>query len=119
MSLRVLVCGGREFKNRSFLFATLDKFHADTPFDCVIHGAARGADTLAGDWAKERGVQLVVFPADWKRHGRIAGPLRNRQMLIHGKPDVVIAFAGGTGTADMIAQARRARVPVEEPSSAK
>jgi len=115
MPLRVLVCGGREFKNRSFLFAVLDKFHRNTPFDCVIHGAARGADRLAGEWAKQRSVQVVVFPADWKRHGNSAGPLRNLQMLKHGKPDCVIAFEGGAGTADMIAKAKRAGVPVQEP----
>ena len=51
MPLRVLVCGGREFRNRSFLFDVLDKFHAATPFDLLIHGGARGADRLAGDWA--------------------------------------------------------------------
>lgn len=50
--------------------------------------------------------------AEWDRLGRKAGPIRNQRMLDEGKPALVIAFPGGTGTAGMVAIARKGRVPV-------
>jgi hypothetical protein len=110
--MRVLVCGGRDFRDREFLFAKLDELHAQTPFSLVIHGAAPGADYLADAWAEYRGVKCVCYPADWAKHGRAAGPIRNSEMLRDGKPDMACAFAGGRGTRDMVEKARLAGVRV-------
>lgn len=109
---RVLVCGGRDFVDHARVHAVLDHYHASNPFSVVISGAARGADTLAAEWADTRGISVLPFPADWDGHGRGAGPIRNAQMLREGKPDVVIAFPGGRGTADMVRRAEKAGVPV-------
>lgn len=108
--MRALVCGGRDYGEKLHLFAILDLFGPTR----VIHGAARGADTLAGDWARQRGVGCSVFPADWAGYGPKAGHLRNAQMLREGQPDLVLAFPGGRGTANMIKQARAAGVPTIE-----
>ena len=78
----------------------------------IIHGAARGADALADDYAGERKLGVIRYPADWKTHGRGAGPIRNKLMLTDGKPHVIIAFKGGNGTADMIRQGKKAGVQV-------
>jgi hypothetical protein len=78
----------------------------------IIHGAAKGADTLAGRWAKEFNIPVLVFPADWKKYGRRAGPIRNAQMLSEGKPNLVVAFPGGRGTANMVGLSQKAGVPV-------
>lgn len=78
----------------------------------VIHGAASGADRLAGEVATEMGIPVEEFPARWNDYGRAAGVIRNQMMLTHGKPDLVLAFPGGRGTADMVARARKANVPV-------
>lgn len=80
----------------------------------IITGAARGADRFGGDWAAIEHCLLEEFPAAWEHHGRAAGPIRNRQMLKEGKPDLVIAFPGGNGTANMVKQARQAGVEVIE-----
>lgn len=110
---RVLVCGGRDFVDYARAHAVLDHYHAESGgFSCLIQGAARGADTLAAEWADARGIRVLPFPADWDGHGRSAGHIRNAQMLREGKPDVVIAFPGGRGTDNMIDQATRAGVPV-------
>lgn len=110
---RVLVCGGRDYSDRARLFAVMDHYHREAgSFECLIHGAARGADTLAGEWAMERAVPVLAFPADWDRYGRRAGSVRNGQMLDEGKPTLVIAFKGGLGTGNMMRQAREAHVPV-------
>jgi hypothetical protein len=51
-------------------------------------------------------VRRSIYPADWTRHGKAAGPKRNQLMLDKEKPDLVIAFPGGKGTADMVARAK-------------
>lgn len=111
--LRVLVCGGRDFTGRALMRTTLDGLHAACPFGHLIHGGARGADMLSGEWARSKGILMSVYPADWARHGRSAGYIRNRQMIVEGRPDLVVAFAGGPGTRDMVTQARKAGLRVE------
>lgn len=108
MPVRVLVCGGRDYADHARVYQVLSHYHASNPFSVIIHGAARGADSLAGEWAEWAGVPVLPFPADWKMFGRAAGSMRNAQMLSQGKPDVVIAFKGGKGTADMCRQAKAA-----------
>ena len=109
---RVLICGGRKYEDRTVLYGALDRLHAARPFTLVIAGGARGADTLAAEWAAERGVPIQVYMAEWERLGRKAGPIRNQRMLDEGKPDLVVAFPGGRGTAGMMALARAAGVEV-------
>lgn len=107
--MKVLVTGGRTFSNRSLLLTTLDSLHIDHVFTTMIHGGASGADRLAGEWAASRGIPVESHPADWQRYGLAAGPIRNQQMIAE-KPDMVVAFPGGRGTADMVRRARQAGV---------
>lgn len=82
----------------------------------IIHGAAKGADSMAASAAHRHGVDCEDYPADWDTHGKAAGPIRNQRMLDDGKPDVVFAFtddlATSKGTADMVRRARKAGLPV-------
>ncbi|UMO76018.1 DprA-like DNA processing chain A [Planktothrix phage Pra-JY27] len=110
--LRILVCGGRDYEDRPAVYRALDRLHAKRGISLLIHGAARGADTLAREWAEDRNVPLMEFMADWKRHGFAAGPLRNQQMLDKGRPDGVVAFPGGNGTADMVRRAQSSGLKV-------
>lgn len=111
--MRVLVCGGRDFQDRKHLDATLSAVHAETPISCIVHGAAVGADTMAGEWAAKAAIPVDSFPADWSKHGRAAGPIRNKRMIDEGKPDLVVAYPGGRGTANMVKQARAAGIRVQ------
>jgi predicted polyphosphate/ATP-dependent NAD kinase len=106
----VLVCGGRDFRDTAKLRRVLDGL--DPRPTLLIHGRAVGADTLAGRWAESRGIPVQEYPADWDNQGKAAGAIRNRKMLKRGQPNLVIAFAGGAGTADMVKQAIRAGVRV-------
>ena len=108
--MRVLVCGGRDFMDRTWLFRKLDALHSSRSVTMVISGCAPGADTLGIEWAESRGIEVVRFPADWNTHGRAAGPIRNQQMLDEAKPDLVVAFPGGRGTADMVRRAKAAGI---------
>jgi len=112
--MKVLVCGSRNWSNRTYIFEKLQQYHADHVIDCIIEGGATGADRCANEWATANNIAINTFNADWKTHGKAAGPIRNRQMLTEGKPDIVIAFAvdllTSPGTANMIATARKAGV---------
>lgn len=113
--MRVLVCGGRDFTDGTSVrvqLATLYDEHGDNLV--VMHGGATGADSLADHWCHSKGVCQMVFRAAWHRYDFRAGPIRNQWMLDHGKPDLVLAFPGGRGTADMVRRARAAGVNVVE-----
>lgn len=82
----------------------------------IINGKARGVDAVSTDWAIVNWCRFKEYPADWNKHGRAAGPIRNAQMLKEEKPDLVIAFPlpDSIGTKDMIKQAKKAGVEVIE-----
>lgn len=117
--MRILVCGGRAFDDRSAMARALRRFKPTIPTDddmaehIIITGGATGADELAAEYAEVFGIRLRIFPADWKAHGRAAGPIRNQRMIDEGRPDLVIAFPGGRGTDDMVRRAKAAGIPVE------
>jgi hypothetical protein len=112
MKQTVLVCGGRDYHDRDRIFFVLDLTHAANPIGYLIHGCASGADKMAETWAIQNRVPVERYPALWEEHGRRAGPIRNQLMLDDGKPDLVIAFPGGAGTADMVRRANVAGVPI-------
>lgn len=110
---RLLVCGGRDYIDRPMIHFYLNAALENLGDSLVlIAGGARGADSLAEEWARDHEVPVKVFQADWDTHGRKAGPIRNQLMLDEGKPTAVLAFPGGKGTADMIDRATKADVPV-------
>ena len=108
--IKILVTGGRDFDDVGLMRAVLNRLggHGAGKIKLIIHGGARGADSLADTWARFECIPRRVFPADWGT-GKAARPLRNARML-EEKPDLVVAFPGGKGTADMVRQAKLARV---------
>lgn len=131
-----LVCGGRNFANirrgpnnisdetrrqYRFVMDKLDEIlphHPDDemqmPYGKIISGGAAGVDTAAINFAVSNWLEFEEFRANWQKDGKRAGPIRNQRMLDEGKPDVVVAFPGGVGTADMVRRARKAGIPVIE-----
>lgn len=113
--ITLLCCGGRGYSDYDHVHVMLNTITQDfVPAEIhVIHGGAPGADSLCGRWAERYGMKVTVFPADWRKFGRSAGPRRNAEMLKHDpRPHLVIAFPGGSGTQDMIRKALFAGVPV-------
>lgn len=108
--MKVLVCGSRNFTDEVLLHTVLE----DIDISCIIEGEATGADKLARKYAEGRGLAVLPFPALWNEYGRAAGPIRNTQMLVEGKPDLVVAFRGqnSRGTQNMINQAMKAGIEV-------
>ena len=89
-NVRVLVCGDRNWAHKGFMRRILGQVLM--PGDIVIQGEARGADLMAKGIALSLGFEVLSFPAQWEKHGRAAGPIRNRQMLVEGDARLVLAF---------------------------
>ncbi len=101
---KVLFTGGR---NQRASFSKLDELRKKYDIDEVVHGDAPGVDTDIDLWAKSTKLTRHVYPAQWHLWGKLAGSMRNAEMLKE-EPGIVIAFPGGTGTSDMIARALEA-----------
>lgn len=120
--MRLLVTGGREFTDRDAVYAALNAANHKRSIKVLIHGGARGADTLADDWANGLGIERLAFPVtdqEWRLLGKRAGHVRNQRMLDQGKPDGVLGFPGQAGTKYMLFRSRLAKLPVWEPHSGR
>lgn len=117
--MKAIVCGGRSYSDSKYLEQVMDLCLGWWNLTCVITGGAKGADSLAHQWALKRGLATEVHMADWDTYGKPAGMIRNREMLTIGQPNVVIAFPGTTGTENMITISRKAGVPVFIPGEGK
>ena len=106
--MKVLGCGGRDFHNYRTVCTILDEIKPTE----LVHGAAKGADNLIGRYASEHNIPCHEFPAQWGQYGKSAGWRRNSEMLLTSKPDLVVAFPGGKGTAHMVNIARLHGYPV-------
>lgn len=109
--ISVLVCGGRDWDGEVAVESVLNAIDLQFGIGLVIHGAASGADTMAMQWANRRGIPHKPFPANWPLHGLNAGRKRNREMAKE-RPDLAIAFPGGSGTEDMVQVALRSKIPL-------
>jgi hypothetical protein len=104
--MRVIVCGGRDFQDKDFCFRKLDEIISPLKNIEIVSGNAKGADAFGEEYALKKGLKLSVFKADWKKYGRAAGPIRNREMYHYALEDhpMIIAFWDGVskGTKNMI-----------------
>jgi SLOG family YspA-like protein len=100
--------GGRTFADQimfdDVMVRLLDMFGCPAK---VVHGMAKGLDTMAAEWADRMAIPSIGVPADWATHGKAAGPIRNEDILVKYKPKRLVAFPGGRGTADMVARAKK------------
>ncbi len=101
--MKTIICGGRDYRFTPEDKLWLDDLAVSLPITEVVQGGASGADYEAKIWAIRSKIKTAEFRADWKAHGKAAGPIRNAEMARYG--EVLIAFPGGCGTADMIRQA--------------
>lgn len=115
---RVLVTGSRDWEDRDLVEAALlaETDPSGLPM-VLIHGGARGLDRVAADLAGVLGWREVPFPvkkADWRYHGRAAGPLRNQKMVDYGA-DICLAFPlpKSQGTWDCLRRAKAAGIPTK------
>jgi len=120
--MKVLVCGGRSYLDKKRVFGVLNELNSARTIELLIDGDCGdidrlsgypyGADYLGYRWAREQQIPSMRFPAHFPTMGKKAGPIRNSWMIKFGQPDLVVAFPGGKGTADMVAKAKRKGIKV-------
>lgn len=110
--MRVIIAGSRNYSNYHEPKEVCDKYLSKSTDICIISGTANGADKLGEQYAKEKGFSLKQFPADWDKHGKSAGYIRNKEMADNA--DALIAFWDGasSGTKHMINIAREKKLLV-------
>ena len=103
---RILICGDRDYKDWMQVRDYLDTISRTA---IIIHGGAKGADSIAGNLATYLNMKVIKYPADWDKYGKAAGILRNQQMPNEGHPDLVVYFhkdlENSKGTKDMVTRA--------------
>lgn len=101
--MRLIIAGGRDFSDKEKLYEEVAKLENITE---IVSGKAKGADSLGEQYAKDNNISVKLFPANWKKYGKAAGPIRNEEMAKYA--DSLIAFWDGKslGTKSMISLAR-------------
>jgi hypothetical protein len=106
--MKLIIAGGRDYKFSVDDFLRLEKIHGQHNVTEVVSGKAKGADWYGEYWAYEHQIPIKAFPADWRAHGKAAGPIRNREMAQYA--DAVALFPGGRGTQSMYDEAMKAGI---------
>ncbi len=115
-SLTVVVVGGRELRSQRSVWQALDRAHRHKSIAVLVHGGTPGAEELAADWARDKGIRVIACPADWARDQETAALKRHKRMIEEFDPDGVIILPGAVFGDDLAARAGAARVPVWRPS---
>lgn len=111
MSFRVIIAGSREWGDFGLIERFCDKVLSrkiEAGEDItILSGHCRGVDLLGERYARARGFQVECYPADWNRHGRRAGHIRNEMMAQRAEALIAIWDGQSRGTKDMIELARK------------
>lgn len=109
--MKILITGSRRLEDFDYVKSVIDTLDhlCQGQQVTLIHGAAKGADSLAAEAAEAYGWKIKPYYAEWKKYGKAAGPIRNSKMLSEENPDIVLAFWDGStshsGTFDMMTRA--------------
>ena len=109
--MRIAIIGSRNFDNYKLVIETLKPYKSK--ISLIVSGAAKGADSLGEKWAIENNIQTLIFPADWDKHGKRAGFIRNEDIIKNC--DGVVAFWDGEsrGTAHSLSLAEKYNKPTK------
>ncbi len=118
MSSLVLITGSRDWKDISAVYEELSTVPEWAIF--MQGGCPIGADHYARMYCQKSLRPMITIHADWKKHGKAAGPIRNRKMLGYW-PELVIGFClnGSRGTTDCIDEAKARGIPFRLIEAAK
>ena len=106
--MKLIIAGGRKFNPTGRDILALNWISSNFEITEVVSGCCTGADEIGEDWADSLEIPCVRFPADWKKHGDAAGPIRNKQMAKYA--DAAYLFPGGKGTSNMAKEAIKAGI---------
>ena len=109
--MRICISGSRGFKNEGAVREFVSKWSGKDDVVLVHGGCCSGVDSVVDHWARFYGIPVEVHKADWDRHGKAAGPIRNREMV--KSCDYLYAFWDGSspGTKSAVRAAEESKVP--------
>ena len=108
--MKLIIAGGRDYQFTQRDEYALGYLRHHFYIEEVVSGGAGGADKCGEEWAMIHGIPVKKFVADWDKHGKAAGPLRNEEMAKYAS--ALVAFPGGRGTANMVKQAKKHRINI-------
>lgn len=117
--MKLIIAGGRDlFITNQFLDAIFDyhfpvDIYEEYP-DKIVSGKCEGIDFCGEEWAKSRNISIKSFPADWKRHGKSAGPIRNSQMAEYADALLLIWDGKSRGSSSMKEEMEKLDKPIYE-----
>lgn len=103
--MKVIIAGGRDITDPALVFEAIRA--SGFEIGEVVSGGAKGVDSIGEDWAIANGRPIKWFHADWTKHGRAAGPIRNRQMAEYADALIAVWDGKSRGTKNMIEEATR------------
>lgn len=103
--MKTIIAGSRAITDYETICQAVAHFNEDITE--VVSGCARGVDTLGEQWAQMRQVPVKRFPADWNKHGKSAGYIRNRQMAEYAEALIAVWDGKSRGTKNMIEEAKK------------
>jgi hypothetical protein len=105
--MKLIIAGGRDIVDPVPLMMAMDKYTLNGPYISeIVSGGATGVDKMGEQWGRDRGLKVTVFEAQWKKHGKAAGPIRNELMARYADALVAIWDGASRGTAHMIGAMR-------------
>jgi hypothetical protein len=110
---KVIIAGGRDFKNYDYLKVICDKALSNQKDIQIVSGGAYGADKLGEKYARENEYCLKVFPADWGQYGKAAGYIRNEEMAKYADACIVFWDGESKGSKHMIDLAKKHNLKVK------
>jgi len=108
--MKVIIAGSREIFDYNIVKEAIE----ESKFEIteVVSGTARGVDSLGERWAYEHKIPVKRFPADWDKHGKAAGIIRNSEMANYGEALIAIWDGESRGTKNMIDTAKKKNLQV-------
>ena len=108
---KCIIAGGRDFNNLKLLVAKCDQILKNKKTVEIVSGTASGADRLGEVYAYSKGYKVKRFPADWDKHGKSAGPIRNSEMSDYADAAIIFWDQESRGTKNMIEQMEKRNKP--------
>lgn len=110
--MKLIIAGSRSISDLEIVEEAINKSGWRNEITEVVHGDARGVDKLGEMWAEQNSIPVKRFPANWKKFGKKAGSIRNKQMSEYGNKLIAIWDGNSTGTIDMVKQMKIAEKPI-------
>lgn len=110
--MKTIIAGCRDFTDYHLLKEQVDYYRKTHNISEIVSGLARGADELGEVYAQQHDIPVAKFPADWDKHGKSAGPIRNRQMADYADCLIAVWDGKSKGTKNMIEEMHKHKKPV-------